>query len=73
MTSLYQATNQSSYSIAEMPDIPLLHTLGVFPGAIVTKITTYSLGGPVLLLIDSREVAVGKSFALEIMVEQEGA
>lgn len=70
MSSLYQASNHSHYKILEMPNIPLLHTLGVFQGATVEKISTYALGGPVLLMIDSREVAVGKHFALEIEVEE---
>ncbi len=70
MSSLYSAEKTKEYQILEMPNIPLLHTLGLFQGAIVKKITTYSFGGPVLLMVDSREVAVGKNFATKIMVEQ---
>lgn len=71
MNSLYSAKDDLQYKITEMPEIPLLHTLGVFTGGIVKKMNTYALGGPVLLLIDRREVAVGKEFALKIMVEEE--
>lgn len=70
MSSLYQVQCASRYKVTEMPTIPLLHTLGVYQGAIVEKVATYSLGGPVLLMIDSREVAVRKKFAREILVEE---
>ncbi len=69
METLYQAKSTENYRVVEMPCIPLLHTLGVYQGAIVEKVTNYPMGGPTLLLIDSREVAVGKKFAQKITVE----
>lgn len=38
--------------------------------AVVEKKMTYRLGGPVLLKVDSSEIAVGKEFAEKIMVRR---
>lgn len=69
MIDLYSAENKK-YEVKEVPEIDLLKSLGVFDGAIITKKTTYNMGGPVLILIDSREVAIGKDTAILINVEE---
>lgn len=69
MSSLYGAECSKNYRISKMPQIPLLESLGVYQGGVVGKIATYPFGGPVLLLIDHREVAVGKKVAKQIQVE----
>ncbi len=69
MSIVYTAPKGARYRIKAIPDSPLLPSLGIFEGAIVTKKTTYRLGGPVLLDIQSREVAIGKDLATQIKVE----
>lgn len=69
MGNLYHAPNGTHCRITAIPNTPLLPSLGIFQGAIVSKKTTYQLGGPVLLDIQSREVAIGKDLALHIAVE----
>lgn len=69
MDSLYSVESSKNYQIIKMPKIPLLESLGVYQGAVVEKNASYPFGGPVLLLIESREVAVGKKVATQIFVE----
>ncbi len=67
--NLYEANN-NKYLVTELPEIDLLNSLGVFEGAVINKVSTYKMGGPVLILIDSREVAIGKDTAILIKVEE---
>lgn len=69
MGSLYQAPSGELCRITAIPSTPILQSLGIFPGAVVTKKSTYHLGGPVLLDIQSRQVAIGKALARNIDVE----
>lgn len=69
MGVLYQVPSGTQYRITAIPDAPLLQSLGIFKGAVVIKKTIYKLGGPVLLDIQSREVAIGKDLALQVEVE----
>lgn len=73
MGNLYQAENGKQYQIDELTDNKLLHSLGIYQGAYVEKINTFAMGGPVLLMVDQREVAVGKTYALTITVTEKGA
>lgn len=66
---LYNAEDHQNYLVKSVPNLALLNTLGVFEGSKIMKKTTYSLGGPVLLDIDGREVAIGKDLAVAIEVE----
>ncbi len=70
MDNLYQAENGKHYYIEALGDNKLLHSLGIYQGALVKKVITYALGGPVLLMVDQREVAVGKAYALAISVRE---
>lgn len=75
-TTLYTAPNECTYIIDDVPDMPLLHSLGVYKGAVVTKKLSYNLSGPVLLLINEREVAIGRAISNQISVvntQTEGA
>lgn len=69
MTTLYAVENEKKYKITSVPDVSLLQMLGVFEGSVVSKKNTYGFGGPVLLVIDAREVAIGKNYAQKILVE----
>lgn len=67
---LYTAENEKLYVVVEVPEYDLIKTLGVFEGSTITKKITYKLGGPVLLDVDGREVAIGKDFAELIKVSE---
>lgn len=69
--SLYTAPNNVEYLVKSVPDISLLHTLGIYEGSKITKKLSYGGGGPVLLVIDGREVAIGKAIGKEIIVTSE--
>lgn len=71
MTNLYTAENNLTYIVEKTPNMSILTSLGVFEGSKITKKNTYKLGGPVLILIEGREVAIGKDLAREISVTKE--
>ncbi len=71
MSKLYEATDNQIYVVKSIPNAPLLRSLGVFEGARITKQATYRHGGPALVSINSREVAIGKDLAVQINVERE--
>lgn len=71
MSNLYTAENDLMYIVGKTPNMSLLNTLGVFEGSKIIKKNTYKMGGPVLILIDGREVAIGKDLACEISVTKE--
>lgn len=66
---LYNSENDQTYKVIAVPNVTLLNTLGVFIGAKIVKKNTYKMGGPVLVAIGSREVAIGKDLAVQIQVE----
>lgn len=66
---LYSSNNDEWYTIVDIPDMAMLNPLGVFVGAKILKKHTYKMGGPVLISINSREVAIGKDLATKIQVE----
>ncbi|NLM52828.1 MAG: ferrous iron transport protein A [Firmicutes bacterium] len=66
--SIYYAKDNSKYVIEMAPEIGLLKSLGIVKDAIVEKIMTYKLGGPVLLQVESCEIAVSKDIAEKIIV-----
>lgn len=67
---LYNSTNHQTYQVTSIPDASLLNSLGVFTGAKILKKDTYKMGGPVLISINSRDVAIGKDLAIQIQVEK---
>ncbi len=70
MNNLYEADINKIYEVKNIPNVDLLNSLGVFQGAKITKKATYNMGGPVLILIANREVAIGKDTAILIEVEE---
>jgi len=65
---LYSAQDGRQYVVTRAPEVGLLRSLGIVENAVIKKEKTYRLGGPVLLRIDSSEIAIGKDFAEQIMV-----
>ncbi len=68
--NLYEVEKDKNYKILNCPEVSVLNSLGVFNGSNVFKKETYKMGGPVLVLVDLREVAIGKDIAVEIEVEE---
>lgn len=66
---LYNCEIGYKYRVKKTPNVSILNTLGVYEGGILTKKDKYNLGGPVLLEISGREIAIGKDLALLIQVE----
>lgn len=66
--SLYYAKDNQKYIIADTPDIGVLKSLGIVKNAIVFKKMTHKLGGPVLLMVESSQIAIGKDIAEKILV-----
>lgn len=69
MKTLYSSEKGKNYLVTQIPDISLLENLGIFVGSQILKKRTYKLGGPVLVEIDTREVAIGKEIAKLIKVQ----
>jgi len=46
-----------------------LNALGIRPGKAVVRLTTHLWGGPVLVRIDTRTIAVGFGMARRVLVE----
>lgn len=70
MNSLYTSDNDENYTVTSAPELPLLYSLGIYEGSKLIKKNTYKGGGPALVLIETREVAIGKEIALNIQVEK---
>ena len=49
-----------------------LESMGIRPGKSVTKLSSQLMAGPVTVLVDGRQVAMGRGFAAKVMVELEG-
>jgi len=70
LSNLYTVCEGKCYEVEQVPPAPLLSCLGICPKSVVQKKYRYSLGGPVLLQVGSREVAVGKDIASRILVRE---
>lgn len=71
--SLYEAAKDILLTVISIPKENMLESIGIFPGAQIVKKNTYPLGGPVSLTLGlkgSRNVAVGKRLAEEILVSE---
>jgi hypothetical protein len=69
--NLYLARKKSEYIITEIPEIPLLNSLGIRSGTRIKLLNRYVLGGPVLLRVEGAyTVALGKDIAGLITVSQ---
>lgn len=66
--TIYHAENNIVYRIKNAPRIGLLRSLGIVDNACVEKVMTYGLGGPVLLKVESSQIAIGKDIAEKIIV-----
>ena len=46
-----------------------LESLGLRPGKVVTKVSSQFLAGPVTVMVDGRQLAIGRGMAAKIQVE----
>lgn len=69
--SLYTAPENCRYTVADVPDVKILNSLGFYPGTVIHKKKRYRLGGPVLIRRATREIALGKDIASAILVEED--
>ncbi len=68
--SIYYAQDNIRYIITKVPELGILKSLGIVKDACVHKMMTHKLGGPVLIKIESSEIAIGKDIADKIMVRR---
>ena len=68
--NLYEATCNASYELISVPGIALLRSMGIINKLTVYKKYRYAFGGPVILMIDHSQVAVGKEIASQIQVKE---
>ena len=50
-----------------------LQAMGLRPGKVVKKVSSQFMGGPVTVLVDGRQVAMGRGMAARVLVETESA
>ncbi|WP_318785080.1 FeoA family protein [Methanimicrococcus hacksteinii] len=68
--NIYTAQNNTEFVVESVPDAALLSCLGIYPKSVIRKSHCYKLGGPVILHLSSRKVAVGKDLASQIIVRE---
>jgi Fe2+ transport system protein FeoA len=68
---LYAAPEGGLYRVVRVPDVKILRSLGIFPGAVVLKKKRCKFGGPALIRLATREIALGKDVAQAIWVKEE--
>ena len=66
--NIYNAKDNVEYVITSAPKLGILKSLGLTENAHVYKNMTHRLGGPVLLKVDSSNIAIGKDIAEQIMI-----
>ena len=57
-------------TVFQLPDNPLLPVLGIRPGKTIKLLTRQRFGGPLILKINGRSVAVSRSLASRIIVKK---
>ncbi len=70
MCRLNKADKGRFYTVVSVPDVSMLQALGIRKNDVIYKKHSYLFGGPTLLEIDAREVAIGNQIAALIDVEE---
>ena len=68
--SIYYGIDDHQYVVTSAPEVGILKSLGIGKDAIIRKKMTYKMGGPVLLMVGSSVIAIGKDIAEKIMVRR---
>ena len=66
--ALYELHQHDSCTIKHLPNIHLLHSMGLRPGIPVSIVSKQPLGGPIVIQIGARCVALGKDVAEQIEI-----
>lgn len=67
---LYEIKKKQNCIIQSLPEIGLLHYLGLREGLKVSVITKQPFGGPVVVQIGNRSIAISKEIAQQINVQE---
>lgn len=68
--TIYTADPNKEYVVKEVPHADLLPCLGIYPQSRLRKNYRYRMGGPTLITVGNRQVAVGKDIASKIVVSE---
>lgn len=68
--SLYHGKKDRRYLIQKLPSFELLNILGIREGIEVYMETKQPLGGPVVIRVGNRSIAVAKTIAKQVQVEE---
>lgn len=67
---LYDVEKKQRYAVEKMPSLKLLNSLGMREGISVSVLTRQPLGGPVVIQIGRRSIAIAKDIAQQIEVRR---
>lgn len=67
---LYTAPAGRRLQVVSVPGLKILRSLGIYPGAVVVKVRRCALGGPALIRVATRQVALGQDVARAIWVRE---
>lgn len=67
--TLYNLNKEDKCQIVSTPDVGLLESLGIRKGLKVSIKNKQPLGGPVILQTGTRNIAIGRAIANNIVVE----
>lgn len=66
--NLYNMPSDTACSIRSIPESDLLKSLGVIPGATIRKLSSYGAGGPAMICLGDRHIAIGKKIAEKVII-----
>lgn len=69
---LYQLQKSKQCTIHEIPSIDLLSSIGVRRGVSVKVLTRQPFGGPIVIQVGRRSIALARDIAEQILVEEVG-
>lgn len=68
--SLYDVVCNANYKLVSVPANALLSSMGIDDSFPVYKKYQYRFGGPVIIMSDHSEIAIGKDIAVQIQVSE---
>lgn len=67
---LYDVNDQNMYAIQEVPHNDLLESLGLRVGVNVSVLTKQPFGGPIVIKLKRRSIAIDKNVAQQIVARR---
>ncbi|WP_026478885.1 FeoA family protein [Alkaliphilus transvaalensis] len=68
--SIYQLKRKNSCTIEKLPQIGLLKSLGLREGMIVNIMSKQPFGGPIVVQMGKRSIAIARNIAEQIQVRE---